>query len=65
MATNCFGSIYKMKKLINREQIERKDMNEFFINALEKQCPNFEYIVIETFRDTKGWTSQKITAYRK
>jgi len=40
-------------------------MNEFFINALEKQCPNFEYIVIETFRDTKGWTSQKITAYRK
>ena len=40
-------------------------MNDFFINALEKQCSNFEYIAIETFKDSKGWTSQKITAYKK
>jgi hypothetical protein len=52
-------------QLVSTGTIKRQNMNEFFINALEKQCPNFEYIKVETWKDTEGWYYQKIKAYVK
>jgi hypothetical protein len=52
-------------QLVTTEIVKRQDMNEFFINALEKQVPGFEFIKVETWKSAEGWYSQKIIAYKK
>jgi len=52
-------------QLVTTEIVKRQDMNEFFINALEKQVPGFEFIKVETWKSAEGWYYQKIIAYKK